>query len=234
VITVGSLFSGIGGLELGLEWAGMRVIWQAETDPYASRVLAKHWPDVPNLGDVTKVEWSDVERPELVCGGFPCQDISHAHTNGQRRGLDGEKSGLWGCFREAVERLGPRWVVVENVEAWRCWVPSVRGDLARLGYASVPLELSAGSFGAAHRRPRCFVVAHADGDGEPLLALHAEVGELRPLPVGSGDWGVPPPGGLRVADGVAHRVDRLRCLGNAVVPQVAQWIGERIIRAANA
>jgi len=68
-LTVGSLCSGIGGLDLGLERAGMRVIWQSEVDPYACRVLAKHWPDVPNLGDVTTIDWSTVERPDVICGG---------------------------------------------------------------------------------------------------------------------------------------------------------------------
>ena len=72
---VGSLFSGIGGLELGLERAGMTTIWQSEIDPFASRVLARHWPTVPNLGDITTIDWSTVESPDLICGGFPCQDI---------------------------------------------------------------------------------------------------------------------------------------------------------------
>lgn len=93
-MNVGSLFSGIGGLELGLERAGMRTVWQAEVDPYASRVLAKHWPDVPNLGDVARVDWDAVERPDLICGGFPCQPWSVA---GQRKGKDDER-WLWPEF----------------------------------------------------------------------------------------------------------------------------------------
>lgn len=81
--TVGSLFSGIGGIDLGLERAGWTVIWQSEIKPTAIPVLARHWPDVPNLGDVTTIDWSTVVRPTLLCGGFPCQDLSHAHTNGK-------------------------------------------------------------------------------------------------------------------------------------------------------
>lgn len=82
-LTVGSLFSGIGGLDLGLERAGMRVIWQSEIDPYACRVLNKHWPDVPNIGDITQVDWSQVVRPDVICGGYPCQPFS---TAGKRQG----------------------------------------------------------------------------------------------------------------------------------------------------
>jgi DNA (cytosine-5)-methyltransferase 1 len=82
-LTVGSLFSGIGGLDLGLERAGMRVIWQSEIDPFACKVLKKHWPDVPNLGDIKKIDWSKCERPDVICGGYPCQPFS---TAGKRRG----------------------------------------------------------------------------------------------------------------------------------------------------
>lgn len=111
-LLVGSLFSGIGGLDLGLERAGMRVIWQSEIDPYASRVLAKHWPGVPNLGDVTAIDWSTVERPDLICGGFPCQDISLA---GQRVGFGGARSGLWSEFVRAIDGLRPPLALIENV-----------------------------------------------------------------------------------------------------------------------
>ena len=225
----GSAFAGIGGMDIGLERVGMVCAWQIENDPYCRLVLEHHWPDVPRYGDIRNAR--DLSPVDLIAGGFPCQDISNAHTNGARRGLDGTRSGLWSEFRRIVADTRPRWVLVENVAAPERWLSGVRADLALDGYASVPLELSAGTFGAPHRRPRIFVVAHADGEGEPLGALHAQVARLRPLPRRSGPWRLPPPGGLRVADGVPRAVDRCRVLGNAVVPDVAEWIGGQVAAA---
>lgn len=222
-----SLFSGVGGLDRGLENAGHEIALQVENDPAAVAVLKRHWPHVPRYGDVRTLHllWG---QAEMVCGGFPCQDVSNAHTNGNRKALTGEKSGLWREFARLVGECQPRWVLVENVAAWRRWVPDVRADLAGLGYASLPLELSAGAFGAPHRRPRVWVVAHADGQGEPLRAVHAQVAGLRPIPAGGGHWREPPPGVVRLDDGVPAGVDRRRLAGNAVVPQMAEWLGRAI------
>src|SRR5690606_8611567 len=109
---VGSLFSGIGGFDLGLERAGMEIAWQSEIDSFCCRVLAHHWPEVPNVGDVTAVNPSDLEPVELICGGFPCQDLSVA---GRRAGLAGEQSRLWFEFERIARILRPRWLVIENV-----------------------------------------------------------------------------------------------------------------------
>ena len=99
---VGSLFSGIGGFELGLERAGMKVVWQSEIDPYASAVLRKHWPDIPNHGDIRNIRAGAVERVDVLCGGFPCQDISNA---GKGAGIDGERSGLWSEYARVIGEL---------------------------------------------------------------------------------------------------------------------------------
>src|SRR5438552_2774237 len=111
MLTVGSLFAGIGGFDLGLERAGMRVIWQSEIDPYACAVLRKHWPQVPNNGHIRTIVADRVERPDVLCGGFPCQDISLA---GARMGLEGDRSGLWSEYARVVRELQPRFVFVEN------------------------------------------------------------------------------------------------------------------------
>lgn len=111
MLTVGSCFSGVGGLELGLEWTGgFETKWQIENDEYAARVLAKHWPNVKRYSDIR-----DVVRPEsvdLICGGFPCQDVSMA---GARKGLSGERTTLWGEMFRIIREVKPQWVVAENV-----------------------------------------------------------------------------------------------------------------------
>lgn len=227
--TCGVLFGGIGGDLLGLEAAGFEPRWAVEIDAHARSVLAQHWPEIQLLEDVRSEQVAHLPGVDLIAGGFPCQDISNAHTNGERRALAGPKSGLWRYFLEAALVHRPRWVIVENVAAWDRWVPKVRADLAQLGFASVPLELSAGTFGAPHKRPRCFVVADAHGEGESLRALDAEVARIRPVPRGGGYWRASRPVDLRVDDGLPRGMDRLRLLGNAVVPQVVEWIGRRLL-----
>jgi len=158
-LTVGSLFSGIGGLEYGLELTGgFKTIWHCEIDPYASAVLRKHWPDVPNLGDITKVDWATVERPDLICGGFPCQDISVA---GKGAGIKaGTRSGLWSEFAKAIRALRPRYALIENVPMLaNRGLNIVLADLAEAGYDAEWHNISAASVGAWHKRERIFIIA---------------------------------------------------------------------------
>lgn len=351
-----SLFSGIGGLDLGLERAGMHIVAHSENDEYASQVLAKHWPDVPNLGDITQIEWDTrladtgriigwttpttpvyLDRPNVICGGFPCQDISLA---GKGAGIDeGTRSGLWLEYARCVRDIRPRYVVIENVAALTSrGIDRVLRDLAALGYGAWWDCIPAASVGAPHLRERIFIVAtradvapfypdatpiqwasqfgsephgdtagaatDGDGDGggrEERAEPHGEsqrpgqqaplghdpdglrgaatdpddagrIKQRRPEPTppqqpatqrrdplphsgrpiddaqrrrhghqdealragGEADepasWWAAEPGVGRVAAGIPRRVDRLRCLGNAVVPQVAQYIGEQIVR----
>ncbi len=229
-MTIGSLFSGIGGLELGLERAGLGpVIWQAESDPYCRRVLAKHWPGVHCYDDVQEITGS-AERPDIICGGFPCQDISNAGT---RAGLAGERSGLWGQYARIIRELQPRIVVVENVSALLGrGLGDVLGDLAACGYDAEWDCIPAAAIGALHRRDRVFIIAYANREGpqrhgaqrELEAAASREQRALSSFRVG----GEPEPNVSRVANGVPDRVDRLKALGNAVVPQVAEVIGLRI------
>ena len=169
-LATGSLFSGVGGLEKGLEAAGLgHVVWQSETDPAASSVLREHW-DVPNLGDVKKLDWSKVAPVDLLCGGFPCQPASSA---GARRGR-GDDRWLWPHFARAIAALRPRLVIAENVPGLLsvdegAAFADVLGDLAGLGYSALWGLLSAFELGACHRRDRLFIVAFADESDLPAL-----------------------------------------------------------------
>jgi DNA (cytosine-5)-methyltransferase 1 len=226
-ITVGSLFSGIGGLDLGLERAGMEVIWQSEVDPFASRVLAKHWPHTPNLGDVTTIDWSTVERPDLICGGYPCPAFSQA-ARGRNVAPD-----LWPHMRDAIAALRPGWVLLENVAAHLGrGFPSVLADLHALGFNAEWDVVSACSVGASHPRRRLFCVAHSNRGSEPARTGHGEVAWLPSVAGDRGHWGHASPDDVGADDGLPDRLDRLRALGNAVVPQVAEVIGRMIVAAA--
>lgn len=157
---IGSLFTGVAGLEMGIlmEESDAEVIWQAECDPHALAVLEHHFPLVQRFDDVRKINAS-VTRPDVICGGFPCQDVSLA---GARAGLSGERSGLWWEFRRIVRTLRPRLVFIENVHGGRRgWLPTVRRSLWKVGYASLSLRVRACDAGAPHRRARCFLLAYA-------------------------------------------------------------------------
>ena len=231
LVEIGSVFSGIGGLELGLERAGVgHTVWQVESDPFRRRILARHWPTVERWTDATACV-GQLPPVDLLCGGFPCTDLSSArHDAGN---IDGPQSGLWRCFRDHLAALRPRWAVVENVaDRWRRWVPVLRGAFHELGYASVPVQVCAADVGAPHDRARIFVVAYPHGEAQPARALDVEVGRLQAAAVaGRQDWRQPPPGALGVPDGVPAWVDRLRACGNAVVPQCAEVIGAMILGA---
>ena len=114
-LTFGSLFAGIGGFDLGLERAGMVCKWQVEIDEYATRVLEKHWPTVRRWNDVRTFPPEGDWNVDVICGGFPCQDISVA---GKGAGLAGARSGLWYEFARIIRHIRPRWVIVENVRAF--------------------------------------------------------------------------------------------------------------------
>ena len=239
---VGSLFAGIGGFDLGLERAGFEIAWQVEIDPYCQRVLAKHWPGVPRYGDIRAIDWATVPRVDVLCGGFPCQDLSFA---GKRAGIDGERSGLWSEYVRAIRALRPRYIIVENVPGLLTneYMGRVLGDLAACGYDAEWDCLPASAFGARHIRGRMYLIAttgamdHADCFTARGFARHApafrrwtESHSIRSCFDG-GAWSREP-AFPRVAYGIPHRVDRLKGLGNAIVPQIAEWIGQQIMRCA--
>jgi DNA (cytosine-5)-methyltransferase 1 len=234
-----SLFSGIGGLDLGLERAGMTVVGQVEIDPWCRKVLARHWPEVPRHDDVrTAAEWwGGRPVPDVVAGGFPCQTVSDAGL----RTAQADPRWLWPFMASVLGAVRARWVVIENVPGLRSrGLADVLRDLDRLGYRARAGYISACEMGAPHPRRRVFVVAHAEGERCGSLRTR-DAGEARadnqPGHAGQRDranpWATEPRVG-RVADGVPDRVDRLRGLGNAVVPQVAEHIGRLILAAIEA
>ena len=186
MLTVGSLFSGIGGLDLGLERAGMVVRWQVEIDPACIRVLERHWPKVRRYGDIREINPAELEPVDLLCGGFPCQDVSVA---GKRAGLAGRQSSLYWEFHRIASGLAPRWLVIENVPGLLSsqkgrdfW--TILDSLVELGYGVAWRILDAQYFGLAQRRKRVFVVGHL---GEPWSAPAKVLFEPESLP-----WYPPP------------------------------------------
>ncbi|RLG37695.1 MAG: DNA (cytosine-5-)-methyltransferase [Candidatus Alkanophagales archaeon] len=230
----GSLFAGIGGLDLGLERAGMRCAWQVEIDPFCQKVLAKHWPSVTRYEDVKECGKHNLEPVDLICGGFPCIDVSHA---GKKAGLRGQYSGLWAEFARIVGEIRPQYVLVENVAGLLVrGISIVLADLATLGYDAEWGIVPALAIGSPHLRERLFILAYPNGEhGERRVAFHDQYTQSL---FAEGDknrsriWQEAPANSIRMADGIPNRVDRLRVLGNAVVPQVAEWIGRQIVSIA--
>jgi len=338
--TFGSLFAGIGGIDLGLERAGWRCVWQVENDPYCQGVLGRHWPSVQRFGEIRETHGSvahahagrlgraDItdeingsilpsgpesrafvgpcgsclSKVNLIAGGFPCQPVSTAGKGQAQK----DPRWLWPEMARIVREVRPNIVLVENVPGLRTAnhgsaFGEVLGDLAAFGYDAEWESIPAAALGAPHLRYRVFIVAHSTGERErripegrpqegwqeethdrrnrtwPLAdseddgrdargtgdtpqvqgrrelsgggiqsssladGVRQRFGETRerqgpPCVFGSADdtpgrsdwWAVEPDVG-RVAHGVPARVDRLRVLGNAVVPQVAEWIGKRLL-----
>lgn len=159
MLTVGSCFSGIGGLELGLEWTGgFETKWQIEIDDYATRVLEKHWPNVKRYRDIRKIDTDELARVDLICGGYPCQPFSYA---GKRQGVSDSRH-LWPDMVRIIRFLRPRYVLLENVPGHLSMgFGQVLGDLAKCGYDAEWQVLSAASVGAPHLRKRVFILAYS-------------------------------------------------------------------------
>jgi DNA-cytosine methyltransferase len=172
-----SLFSGIGGFDLGFDRAGMVCAGQVEYDEKARGVLARHWPDVPRLNDVREVQGNEFGTVDVITGGFPCQDVSVA---GRRAGLAGERSGLWFEFHRLIDRVRPRWAVIENVpgllssNGGRDFAVILRG-LVECGYGVAWRILDAQYFGVAQRRRRVFIVGSL-GSGRAAEVLFEREG----------------------------------------------------------
>jgi DNA (cytosine-5)-methyltransferase 1 len=245
MLNVLDLFSGIGGFSLGLErTGGFQTVAFCEREPFCQQVLRKHWPDVPIYDDIRELDGEQLRTDgisvDVICGGFPCQDISVA---GNGAGLAGERSGLWAQQARLIGELRPRYALVENVAALLGrGLDAVLGDLAALGYDAEWHVLGADALGASQHRERLWILAYphdARREGRvwtwqphqaraQRTAAHSE-----PLRSACGFW---PPGPREVADiprmvdGAADRAHRLRSLGNAVVPQIPELIGNAILQ----
>lgn len=251
-----SLFSGIGGFDLGFERSGMTCVGQCEIDPFCNKVLAKHWPNVWRHGDIKTLTGAMINEHcgsiDLICGGFPCQDISLA---GKRAGMSGERSGLWSEFFRLICELRPGYTIIENVSA--LLIPTkpeepaplatVLSDLASLGFDAEWEMLRAADFGAPHQRDRLFIIANRDENksvrtresnrSNPGARFWVDIENFETWRGGFDkleSMGIAERGGsytdsLRILDGIPDRMDRVGSLGNAVVPQVAHWIGRRIM-----
>ena len=281
-------------MDLGLERAGFTMAYHAEVDPYSCKVLTKHWPNVPNLGDVTKIDWSTLTDVDVIVGGYPCQPFSHA---GRRQG-EKDPRHLWPYFWDAIRTIRPRYALMENVRGHlTLGFGTVLRDLAAIGYDARWDCIPAAAVGAPHLRDRVFIIARPSGtqqrrtlansnnagscdtlftgwnapwhgstpnaypnsQSEPNVTVndatqsmvadtHSQGCKWHGLSIGSqtqkpsasrgsshtgtnklaDHWQTEPNVG-RVAHGIPNRVDRLRGLGNAVVPQVAEYIGRLIM-----
>lgn len=167
MLTVGSLFAGVGGFDLGFESAGCRVIWQCERDERARKVLQARWPEIPCYDDVTTMLSHNPARPDIIVGGFPCQDVSVA---GKRAGLAGERTGLFFAAMDVVKALRPDWVVLENVAGLLTSrggrdFHAVLAELAKRGFLDRAYRvLDSRYFGVAQRRRRVFIVGRAGAE----------------------------------------------------------------------
>jgi DNA (cytosine-5)-methyltransferase 1 len=222
------LFSGIGGFALAARWAGFRTIGFCEIEPYCQAVLKKHWPEVPVCSDIRELRGGG-QRIDLLTGGFPCQPFSYC---GKRRGKNDHRN-LWPEMLRIIKEQRPAWVIGENVAGIiNMELDQVHSDLESEGYSVQTLLIPACAVGAIHRRNRAWIIANNNNIGMERggEAKIFGVKKIQRNKNGGGFkelCGMPPistPRIFRACDGVPGWVDRLKGLGNAIVPQVAYQI----------
>lgn len=248
------LFSGIGGFSLAAHWMGWETIAFVERDDYAQKVLVKNFPGIPIFDDVRTFDGTSYrDSADIVCGGFPCQDVSTAGTG---VGIDGERSGLYTEFLRIIDEVRPRYAVVENVAVLvNRGLSRVLGDLSEIGYDAEWRVFSACELGFPHPRERVFIVAYPNGKPRAFRVLDRYCREVARRNQVSEKWGedwyksqmatsvdsvvqawskqFSQPPLVRVDDGIPDLVDQLRCAGNAIVPQIAYEIFRAIEATEN-
>jgi DNA (cytosine-5)-methyltransferase 1 len=252
--TVGSLFAGLDGFGLGFERAGFKVVWQVEIDPYCRKVLERHFPNAERFEDVREVGPHNLRYADVICAGFPCQDLSYA---GLGAGITGERSGLWVEVPRIVRALRPRFLVLENVAALLSrGMGRVLGDLAEIGYDAEWECIPAASVGAPHIRERIWILAYPRQEPGEFKGGHygssgcdylfpergvrdpeewSEDRELVAMVPGihkrvAEDWWFRQSRVARSVNGIPRELVDARngALGNAVVPQIPELIARRI------
>lgn len=237
-LRVGDLFAGIGGFSLGLERAGMQVVWQVEKDEFCRKVLEKHWPKVKRYEDIRECGAHNLEPVDLICGGFPCQPFSKA---GKRRGSEDDRN-LWPEMCRVIQELKPTWIIGENVIGFDgLGLDAYIDHLEAIGYdVAPPFEISATAVGLQTMEWHTWIIATAveqrrkGGEKHPNL----QDGNERKFPGSdTGEYNrrdISQTRFCRVAERVSgrlerHQRDRLRALGNAVIPQIVEIIGRIIM-----
>lgn len=248
-ILVLDLFSGIGGFSLGLERAGFKTVAFCEIDKKARQVLKKHWPTTPTYNDIRELTYEKLKSAgitdiDVICGGFPCVDISLA---GKGTGIKGERSGLWKEFARLIGEIRPKYAIVENVSALRSrGLGRVLGNLAKVGYDTEWHCIPASSVGAPHQRDRLWIIAYPHGKLRNTSKIQSIVNKEG---MQKKDWSVffkfnnrtidsvfQPENQSYICggnDGLPQRMERLKQLGNAVVPQIPEIIGRAILKYEN-
>lgn len=213
-LRVGSLFSGYGGLDLAIEQVfDARTIWFSEINEPVARVFAHHWPDAPNLGDITAINWSEVEPVDVLCGGFPCQDVS---TVGRMAGLaPGTRSGLWAHMATAIEALRPEWVVIENVRGLVSAPATRQRSEGDDDERRNPSSATPGAATLRNLEPDPWGVGNEPA--RPLRALGAVLGDLADLRYDARWIGLP-----ASAIGAPHPRYRIFILAHRAVPHAAR------------
>ncbi len=229
-----SLFSGIGALDLGLEQTGeFKTVAFCEIEEWPRQVLNKHWPGIPCYPDIKQLKASDIKSEiDVICGGFPCQDISPA---GKGAGLFGVESSLWFEYLRLIGEVRPKYVIIENSGALRTrGLDTVLEGLASIGYDAEWYRLRACDFGAPHQRARTWIIAYPVGDveswQEPRCWEIGRVGRQQQSFPWDASWQAKIAEFRGMDNGTTNRVDRFDTIRNAVVPQIAKEIGQLILK----
>jgi DNA (cytosine-5)-methyltransferase 1 len=229
------LFSGIGGFSLGLEATGsFETVQFCEISAFPRRIIQKHWPEVPLHGDVRTLDFATVGA-DVICGGFPCQDIS---SQGKRAGVSGARSGLYREILRAIRVVRPKYTIMENVAVLLSnGMGTVLGDLAEIRNDAEWHCIPAGELNATHERDRIWIIANAADEQGVHEPYSGEIARRLPTDCATREARLrdaPTPALCGMDDEVPHRVDRTSALGNAVYPPIPELIGHAILEAERA